>query len=82
MESVQLVQTKPGANEKAKPRVKRRKSNETNVLKIYIIYQTQYFRKDTKLFRLCENDRANLFLSVTKFNLDNAYTRTSLYETK
>ena len=37
MESVQLVQTKPGANEKAKPRVKRQKSNETNVLKIYII---------------------------------------------
>ena len=70
----------PEAN--AQPRAKRRKSSETNFLKIYIICQKQYFCKDNKLFRLCEDHQANLLLSATRFNLDNAYSRTSLYETK
>ena len=38
--------------------------------------------KNNKLFRLCETDRANLFISATRFNLDDVYTRTSFYDTK
>ena len=38
--------------------------------------------KDNKLFRLCETDRENLFISANRFNLDDVYTRISFYETK
>ena len=38
--------------------------------------------KDDKLFPLCETDCANLFISATKFNLDDVYIRTSFYDTK
>ena len=39
--------------------------------------QKIYSGKDNKLYRLCENDRADLFLSATRFNLDELFTRTS-----
>ena len=63
------------------PKVKRRKSQD-NAPKICIICQQQYMHRDNKLFRLCETDRANLFISATRFNLDDVYTRTSFYDTK
>ena len=37
---------------------------------------------DNKLLRLCETDRANVFISASRFNLDDVYTRTSFYDVK
>ena len=34
------------------------------------------------MFRLCEEDRAELFMNATKFNLDAVHTRTCLYNSK
>ena len=34
--------------------------------------------KDKKLFRMCEDCRAKLFLAATHFNLDSVYTRMSI----
>ena len=69
------------AKDDTEPIVKQRKS-ENSAPKICIICQQQYMHKDNKLFRLCETDRANLFISATKFNLDDVYTRISFYKTK
>ena len=64
------------------PRAKRRKSSDVDTPKICITCQKIYSGKDNKLYRLCENDRADLFLSATIFNLDEVFTRASLYDTK
>ena len=34
------------------------------------------------MFRLCEVERAELFIKATKFNLDSAHTRTCTYNSK
>ena len=69
-------------DEPSQPRAKRRKSSDVDTPKICVICQKIYSGKDSKLYRLCENDRADLFLSATRFNLDEVFTRTSLYDTK
>ena len=47
-------------------RSKRQKSND-NRSNESIICGNNIFRKDSKLYRLCETERAELFLSATKF---------------
>ena len=64
------------------PRAKRRKSSDVDTLKICIICQKIYSGKNNKLYCLCENDLADLFLSATRCNLNEVFTRTSLYDTK
>ena len=34
------------------------------------------------MFRLCEEERAELFMKTTKFNLDSVHTRTCIYNSK
>lgn len=34
------------------------------------------------MFRLCEGERAELFMKATKFNLDSVHTRTCIYNCK
>ena len=63
------------------PRLKRRKSNGVDS-KVCVICQNYSYKKDHKLYRICENDRAELMLAATKFNLDSVYTRLSIYNTK
>ena len=75
-----LVEDEPSLD--VQPRAKRRKSSDVDTPKICIICQKIYSGKDNKLYRLCENDRADLFLSATRFNLDEVFTRASLYDKK
>ena len=75
-----LVEDEPSLD--VQPRAKRRKSSNVDTPKICIICQKIYSGKGNKLYRLCENDRADLFLSATRFNLDEVFTRTLLYDTK
>ena len=62
--------------------MKRRRSSVGNFETLCVICQTQYCKKDIKLFRLCKVERATLFLSATRFSMDSVYTRTSVYENK
>ena len=34
------------------------------------------------MFRLCDEERAELFMKATKFNLDSVHTRTCIYNSK
>ena len=63
------------------PRLKRRKSDDSVEQKC-IICNKQYHNKITKMFRLCEEERAELFMKATKFNLDAVLTRTCIYNSK
>ena len=63
------------------PRLKRRKSDDSVEQKC-IICNKQYHNKIKKMFHLCEEDRAELFMNATKFNLDAVHTRTCLYNSK
>ena len=38
------------------------------------------FRKDSKLYRLCETERAELFLRATRFNMDAVFTKLSIFD--
>ena len=38
------------------------------------------FRKDSKLFRLCETERAQLFLCAAKFNMDAVFAKVSIFD--
>ena len=60
-------------------RSKRRKINEQ--AKCIICNQTKH-KNDKQLYRLCEPSRANTFSEAIKFNLDEVYTRCSVYQTK
>ena len=60
-------------------RSKRQKSNGNRSNKC-IICGKRTFRKDSKLYRLCETERAELFLRVTKFDLDVAFTKVSIFD--
>ena len=60
-------------------RSKRQKSNG-NRNNECVICGKRPFRKDSKLYRLCETERAELFLRVTKFNLDVALTKVSIID--
>ena len=42
----------------------------------------QYQNKSKKMFRLCEEDRAEKFMKATKFNLDSVHTITCIYNSK
>ena len=42
--------------------------------------ETKLFRKDSKLYRLCETERAEMFLCATKFNMDAVFTKVSLFD--
>ena len=63
------------------PRLKRRKSDDSVVAKC-IICNKKYHNKIQKMFRLCEEERAELFMKATKFNLDSVHTRTCIYNSK
>ena len=62
------------------PRLKRRKSDDSIVAKC-IIFDKQY-NKIEKMSCLCEEERAELFMKATKFNLDSVHTRTCIYNSK
>ena len=63
------------------PRLKERKSDDSMVAKC-IIRNKKYHSKIKKMFRLSEEERAELFMKTTKFNLDLVRTRTSIYNSK
>ena len=63
------------------PRLKRRKSDDSIVAKC-TIFDKQYHNKIEKMSRLCEEERAELFMKATKFNLDSVHTRTCIYNSK
>ena len=58
---------------------KRRKAND-NRSKKNIICGKKTFRKDSKLYRLCETGRAEMFLCATKFNMDAVFTKVSIFD--
>ena len=60
-------------------RSKRQKSND-NRSNECIICGNKTFRKDSKLYRLCETERAELFLRATKFNMDAVFTKVSIFD--
>ena len=60
-------------------RSKRQKSNGNRSNKC-IICGNKTFRKDCKLYRLCETERAELFLRATKFNMDAVFTKVSIFD--
>ena len=55
------------------------RSNECNICRS-IICRNKAFRKDSKLYRLCETERAELFLRATKFNMDAVFTKVSIFD--
>ena len=63
------------------PRLKRRKLDDSVEQKC-ITCNKQYHNKIKKMFRLCEEERAELFMKATKFNLDAVHTRTCIYNSK
>ena len=46
-----------------------------------MIYNQIKFKGDEKLYRLCEENRAQLFLSAIQLNLDEVCTRWATYKT-
>ena len=53
---------------------KRQKLND-NRSNECMICGNKTFRKDSKFYRLCETERAKLFLSATRFNVDAVFTK-------
>ena len=51
-----------------------RRSNES------IICRSKTFRKDSKLYRLCETVKAELFLRPTKLNMDAVFTKVKIFD--
>ena len=45
-----------------------------------VICGSKTFRKDRKLYRSCETERAKLFLRATKFNMDTVFTKVSIFD--
>ena len=60
-------------------RSKRQKSND-NRSNECIICGKKTFRKDSKLYRLCETERAELFLRARKLNVDAVFTKVSIFD--
>ena len=60
-------------------RSKRQRSND-NISNENIICGNTNFSKDSKLYRLCETERAELFLCATKFNIDAVFTKVSIFD--
>ena len=58
---------------------KRQKANDSRSNES-IICRNKTFRKDRKLYRLCEAEKAELFLRATKFNTDAAFTKESIFD--
>ena len=59
-------------------RSKQQKSNDRR--NESIICGNKTFRKDCKLYRLCETEREELFLCATKFNMDTVFTKESVFD--
>ena len=70
---VQCWQNKMGAQNDKYLMIERR-SNES------IICGSKTFRKDSKLYRLCETEWAELFLRATKLNMDAVFTKVSIFD--
>ena len=62
-------------NRRSKPQ----KSND-NRSKECIICGNKTFTKDSKLYRLCEIEKAELFLRATKFNMAAVFTKVSIFD--
>ena len=60
-------------------RSKRQKSND-NISNNGSICGNKTFRKDSKLYGLCETERAELFVCVTKVNVDAVFTKVSIFD--
>ena len=60
-------------------RSERQKSND-NSSNESIICRNKTFGKDSKLYRLCETERAELLLLATKFNMDAVSTKVSIFD--
>ena len=60
-------------------RSKRQKSND-NRSNECIIWGNQTFRKGSKLYRLCETDRAELFSRAAKFKTDAVFTKVLIFD--
>ena len=58
---------------------KRQKAND-NRSNESIICGNKTFRKDSKLYRLCETGRAEMFLRATKYNMDAFFTKVSIFD--
>ena len=58
---------------------KRQKSND-NSSNEGIICGNTTFRKDSKLYKLCETERTELLLHATKFNTDAVFTKASIFD--
>ena len=54
------------------------KSNDGRNTECIICWQ-KYFRKDSRLFRLCETKRVDSFLCAAKFNMDSVFTKGPIY---
>ena len=59
-------------------RSKQQKSNDRR--NESIICGNKTFRKDCKLYRLCEMEREELFLRATKFNMDIVFTKELVFD--
>ena len=68
-----------GHESKTRRRVKRRKVKDDK--KPFVICNQIKFKGDENLYRLCEENRAQLFLSTIQLNLDEVYTRCATYKT-
>ena len=60
-------------------RSKRQKSND-NRSNECIMCGNKTVRKDNKLYRLCETERAEPFLRTTKFNMDTVFIKVSIFD--
>ena len=60
-------------------RLKRQKSND-NRSDECIACGSKTFRKDRKLYRLCETERPELFLRAPTFNMDAVFIKVSIFD--
>ena len=54
--------------------------NQMTIEVMQALYAETKLGRDSKLYRLCETERAELFLRATKFNMDAAFTKESIFD--
>ena len=60
--------------------VRQKQKSNDNRSNECIICRNKTFRKDSKLYRLCETERAELFLRARKLNVDAVFTKVSIFD--
>ena len=61
---------------------KTKKKRESQDGSVCIICSKPRFKGDANLYRICEASRAKVFLSAIQYNMDDVYTKCSIYKTK